>query len=331
MRLVALEEHVSFPDMVSRISPAVREQAGWPGNASPLSPTRQHQHELEEVGAERLRKMDEAGITVQVLSVSGPGAELLDATEGPAFAREYNDRLAACIAKHPDRFAGFAHLPTTNPAAAADELARSVQEHGFQGAMLNGTTQGCFLDDSFFAPILARAEALGTPLYLHPGMPPAPVRKAYYSNLPHDMGLRLAGAGFGWHAETAVHVLRLILAGTLERYPRLQLIIGHMGETLPVMMDRCDQTMPQQETQLPRTIAQTLRDQVYITTSGIFTRPPLEAALATFGIDRVLFSVDYPYAPNAPGRAFLDGLQLAPTEMEKLAYANADRVLGLQS
>lgn len=330
MRLVALEEHVSFPDMVARISPAVREHAGWPGDDNPLSPVRAHEHELEEVGAERLRKMDAAGITVQVLSVSGPGAELLDADEGPAFAREYNDRLAAEIARHPTRFAGFAHLPMTNPGAAAEELARTVREHGFRGAMINGTTQGRFLDDPFFAPLLARAEELRVPLYLHPGMPPAPVRAAYYANLPHELGIRLAGAGYGWHAETAVHILRLILAGTLDRYPRLQLIIGHMGETLPVMMARCDQTMPQAETQLPRTISQTLRDQLYITTSGIFTRPPLEAALATFGLDRVLFSVDYPFAPNAPAKAFLDGLQLAPADVEKLAFGNADRVLGLQ-
>ena len=137
-------------------------------------------------------------------------------------------------------------------------------------------------------------------------------------------------AGFGWHAETAVHVLRLVLAGILDRYPRLRLIIGHMGETLPVMMARCDQTLPQVQTHLTRSISQTLRDQVYLTTSGIFTRPPLEAALATFGLDRILYSVDYPYATNAQGQAFLNGLQLPPADVEKLAYGNADRLLRLQ-
>lgn len=329
MRIVALEEHISLPDMVNRISPAVRELAGWPTSTGPESPVHEQQAKLEEIGALRLRLMDEAGIAVQVLSVSGPGAELLPPTEGTAFAREYNDRLAQAITAHPDRFAGFAHLPTTNPEAAADELARTVETHGFVGALLNGTTNGLFLDDAQFAPLLARAEALGVPLYLHPGIPPKAVRDVYYSHLPHGLDQRLAMAGFGWHAETAVHVLRLILSGTLDKYPRLQLIIGHMGETLPVMMARADMTMPQKETQLTRTIAQTLRDQVYITTSGIFTRPPLEAALATFGIDRVLFSVDYPYAPNAPGKAFLDNLQMAPADLEKLAYGNADRILRL--
>ncbi|MGI4762355.1 MAG: amidohydrolase family protein [Janthinobacterium lividum] len=328
-RIVALEEHISLPDMVERVPLAAWQQAGWPANTNPHSPVREQASRLAEIGAERLRLMDEAGITVQVLSVSGPGAELLGPEEGPAFAREYNDRLAAAIAQHPDRFFGFAHLPMTNPAAAADELARTVREHQFRGAMLNGTTQGLFLDDPKFAPLLARAEALGVPLYLHPGVPPAPVRAAYYSNLPHELGERLSMGGFGWHAETAIHVLRLILSGTLEAYPRLRLIIGHMGETLPVMMARADMTMPADQTQLPRSISQTLRDQVYITTSGIFTRPPLEAALATFGLDNILFSVDYPYAPNKPGHEFLAGLQLPPADIAKLAYRNADQLLGL--
>ncbi|TDN39350.1 amidohydrolase [Hymenobacter sp. UV11] len=328
-RVVALEEHITFPDMVQRVPLAARQQAGWPSNNNPDSPVRAQQAQLAEIGPERLRLMEEAGITVQVLSVSGPGAELLPPTEGPAFAQEYNDRLAEAIARHPDRFAGFAHLPMTNPAAAADELARTVNTHHFRGALLNGTTQGLFLDDPQFAPLLAQAEELGVPLYLHPGVPPASVRNVYYDRLPHGLGERLSMAGFGWHAETAIHVLRLILSGTLEKYPRLKLIIGHMGEMLPVMMDRADMTMPAHETHLPRSIAQTLRDQVHITTSGIFTRPPLEAALATFGLDNILFSVDYPYAPNKPGHEFLAGLHLPPADMAKLAYQNADQLLGL--
>lgn len=328
-RIVTLEEHISFPDLVARIPLAARQQAGWPAADNPHSPMREQQRQLAEIGPERLRLMDEAGITSQVLSVSGPGAELLSPAEGPAFAREYNDRLATAIAQHPGRFFGFAHLPLTNPLAAAEELTRTVHAHHFRGAMVNGTTQGLFLDDPQFAPLLARAEELGVPLYLHPGVPPAPVRAAYYSNLPNGLGERLGMAGFGWHAETAVHILRLILSGTLETYPRLQLIIGHMGEMLPVMMARADLTMPADQTLLPRSISQTLRDQVHLTTSGIFTRPPLEAALATFGLDNIMFSVDYPYAPNKPGHEFLAGLQLPPADLAKLAYANADRLLKL--
>ena len=330
-RVVALEEHVSFPDMQARIPLAVRQQAGWPSDSNPDSPTAENARQLAEVGSERLGLMDAAGVTVQVLSISGPGAELLPPDQGPAFAREYNDRLAAAIAQHPDRFHGFAHLPLTNPQAAADELARCVSEHRFVGALLNGTTQGKFLDAPEFEPVLAQAEALGVPLYLHPGIPPQPVREAYYSNLPHSLGERLSMAGFGWHAETAVHILRLIFSGTLERHPRLKLIIGHMGETLPVMMARIDNTVPQTETKLPRSVSETLRDQVYITTSGIFTRPPLEAALATFGLANTLFSIDYPYAPNAPGQKFLASLEMPPGDIVQLASGNADRLLGLQA
>ena len=328
-RIVTLEEHIAFPDMVDCIPLATRQQAGWPSDADPHSPVREQQQKLAEIGPERLRLMDEAGITIQVLSISGPGAELLPSDESPAFAHEYNDRLAAAIAEYPGRFRGFAHLPMTNPAVAADELTRTVREHRFRGAMINGTTKGLFLDDTQFAPLLARAEELGVPLYLHPGIPPAPVRSVYYERLPGDLGARLSMAGFGWHAETAIHILRLILSGTLEQYPRLQLIVGHMGETLPVMMARADMTVPTTETKLPRSISQTLRDQVYITTSGIFTRTPFEAALATFGLDRILFSVDYPYAPNAPGKEFLAGLQMPPADIAKLAYRNADQLLRL--
>jgi len=328
-RIVALEEHIAFPDMVQRIPLTTRQQAGWPAEDDPHSPVREQTQQLAEIGPERLRLMDEAGITIQVLSVSGPGAELLPPAESPAFAREYNDRLAGAIARYPDRFRSFTHLPMTNPTAAAEELARTVRGHGFLGALINGTTQGLFLDDPQFAPLLTQAEALGVPLYLHPGIPPAPVRSVYYERLPAGLGERLSMAGFGWHAETAIHILRLILSGTLEKYPRLKLIIGHMGEMLPVMMARIDMTVPADQTKLPRSISQTLRGQVYLTTSGIFTRPPLEAALATFGLDNVLFSVDYPYAPNAPGRDFLANLQMAPADIAKLAYGNADRVLGL--
>lgn len=160
-RVITLEEHVAFPDMVGRIPLAVRQQAGWPSDNDPHLPVREQEQRLAEIGPERLLLMDEAGITIQVLSVSGPGAELLPAAESPAFAREYNDRLAAAIANYPDRFRGFAHLPMTNPAAAAEELARTVQEHHFVGALLNGTTQGLFLDDPQFAPLLAQAENLG--------------------------------------------------------------------------------------------------------------------------------------------------------------------------
>lgn len=330
MRIVALEEHVNFPELVSRIPEEVVIARGWPAPSNPNSFLKRVEPQLVEIGEERLGKMDKAGVSVQVLSVSGAGADLLDEQAGPALARDLNNVLAQKVAAHPDRFAGFAHLPMTAPEAAADELERAVTELHFCGAMINGLTQDQFLDHPRFAPLLKRAEALEVPLYLHPNVPPEAVRKAYYEGLPPALSTQLSMAGFGWHAETAIHILRLILSGTLEQYPNLQLIIGHMGETLPVMMARCDNVFRPEMTHLSRTISETLQQQVYITTSGIFTQPPLLAALALFGVDRILFSVDYPFSTNEQGRAFLDSIDLPPAALEKIAHGNADRLLKLR-
>jgi uncharacterized protein len=284
---------------------------------------------LPEIGEARLASMDEAGISMQILSTSGPGADLVDGADGTLFARDMNDALAAAVARHPDRFAGFAHLPMRDPDAAARELTRAVRELGFHGALINGTTEDRFLDDPRFDPILSAAENLTVPIYLHPHLAPAAVRELYYGNLPSNAGSVLEAAGWGWHSETAIHVLRLVLSGTLDRHPRLKLIIGHMGEGLPVMLARCDQVFAAYIPHLARPISKTILDQVWITTSGIFTEPPFIAALLTFGIDRILFSVDYPYASNAHGRDFLRSLPLSPADLAKLAHGNADRLLGL--
>jgi predicted TIM-barrel fold metal-dependent hydrolase len=329
MRVVTLEEHFSVPSLVARyVSREAIARRGYggrtilPGRANPLDL-------LPEIGEKRLASMDEAGITVQVLSSSGPGADLVDGADGVALARQTNDALREAIARHPDRFAGFAQLPMREPEQAAEELSRAVRELGFLGALINGTTQDLFLDEPRFEPILAAAEALDVPLYLHPHLAPEAVRKIYYGNLPSNSGAVLETAGWGWHSETAIHVLRLVLSGTLDRHRKLKLIIGHMGEGLPAMLARCDQVFEAYIPHLARSVSQTILDQVWVTTSGIFSEPPLLAALLTFGIDRIMFSVDYPYAGNEHGRTFLQTLSLAPADFAKLTHANADRLLGL--
>jgi predicted TIM-barrel fold metal-dependent hydrolase len=324
-RIVALEEHLTFPAMTAEIDAGVAARRGFRAGSGANAKIPQ----LSEVGDERLAAMDRAGITVQVLSVVGPGADLLSPEAGPDFARRYNDDVAAVVARHPDRFAAFAHLPLTAPDAGAAELERAVRELGFCGALINGHTGGAFLDDPAFEPLLARAEALDVPLYLHPGIPPEPVRRAYYDGFDPAVSFVLATSGWGWHAETAVHVLRLVLAGTLDRHPRLRLIIGHMGEGLPTMMARCDATLGRVAKHLERSVSETILDQVVITTSGFFTMPPFIAALLTFGIDRILFSVDYPFADNDVARSFLDALPIPADEKRKVAHATADRVLKL--
>lgn len=325
MRIVALEEHFTAPALVRRIDPEAIVRHGFPPGFGAQLET-----QLSDLGASRLKDMDEAGITVHVLSASGPGADLLDGDEGITFARDINDHLAKAVAAHSGRLAGFAHLPMRSPQAAADELERSVRDLGLCGALINGVTEGRFLDDARFDSILARAEQLDVPIYLHPNLPPAAVRDAYYSGLPGQSGFRLATAAWGWHSEVAIHVLRLVVSGTLDRHPKLKLIIGHMGEGLAAMLVRSDRVMADFTPHLARPLAKTILEQVWVTTSGLFTEPPLEVALKIFGIDRVLFSIDYPYSSNRTGRNFLDSLKMPAADLEKFAHGNADRLLKLR-
>jgi len=329
MRTVALEEHFAVPSIASRIDKAVLARRGYRPRTLPKDAPSPLEL-LAEVGERRLKSMNDAGISVQVLSNSGPGPDLVAGPDGVAMARETNDQLAKIVADRPDRFAGFAALPLQSPDAAAKELSRAVKELGFVGAMVHGTTEGRFLDHASFDQILAAAEELDVPIYIHPHIPPEPVRQAYFSDLPTGAGRVLETAGWGWHSETAIHVLRMVVAGTLDRHRRLKLIIGHMGEMLPMMLDRADYVFSLDVDHLERPISRTVYDQVWITTSGIFHEPPFLAALLTFGIDRIMFSVDYPYAQDALGRKFLERISLSPADMEKLTHGTADALLKLK-
>jgi uncharacterized protein len=287
---------------------------------------------LADTGQERIAAMDTAGIRMQVLSVPGPGAEIVSGPDGIAIAREFNDRIARLISAEPDRFSAFAHLPMWSPPAAADELERAVMECGLKGALISGTVEGKFLDAPEFEPVLARAERLDVPLYIHPGVPPQRVRAAYYDGLPGEASFGLAIAGWGWHAEVAVHILRLALSSTLDRHPRLKLLIGHMGEGLPTMMERVERVFgAYSSAHLERNAAQAIVEQVWVSTSGFSSTPAFLAALMTFGVDRLLFSVDYPFGNNLAAVAFLRNLPVSPEDREKIAHKNADALLGLWS
>ncbi len=330
MRVVALEEHYSVPELVAKIDPAALAKRGF-RKRTPVQNGPNPAELLVEMGERRLGSMDEHGITVQVLSLNGPGPDLVAGQAGVDLAKAFNDHLAGVIARKPDRYAGFAALPTLSPDAAATELKRCVNEHGFVGGYVNGTTDGKFLDDPMYEPLLAAAVEIDVPIYIHPNISTDPVRNAYYSQLPGNSGAVLESAGWGWHSEVAIHVLRLVLSGALDKNPKLKLIIGHMGEMLPVMLARIDDVFQRDNKHLSRPISQTILDQVWLTTSGIFTEVPMQAALATWGIDKIMFSVDYPYAPNVKGRQFLDKLKLSAEDMAKLAHGNADKLLKLKT
>ena len=284
---------------------------------------------LEDVDKARLAAMDAAGIDMQVLSHTQPGVEDLDADVAVRLARGANDLLGHFIARHPGRFAGLAMLPTPAPERAADELERAVKEIGLKGALVNGRTGGRFLDDRFFWPFFERAEQLGVPVYVHPGVPPSTVREASYEGLSPAASHWLAVAAWGWHVDTGLHALRLMAAGLFDRFPKLQVILGHMGEALPFMLARTNMTLSRRVTGLEREVRDYFTLNFHVTTSGFFTNGPLLCLLDTMPVDRVMFAVDYPYSNNEEGRAFLDAAPLSAADREKVAHANAERLLSL--
>ncbi len=314
MKIIAIEEHV-LPREISA-------ETGAAGMAMPPFVL----DLLDDLGSKRLATMDSAGIDVQILSFVGHAIQQLAPHHAVTLSRKANDRLAAAVTVHPDRFAGFATLPMSDPRAAAAELRRAVVDLGFVGAMIHGLTNGQFLDDPAFAPLLAEAQDLGVPIYLHPAEPPSVVRQAYFSGLKPPVAQMLATGGWGWHAELGLHVLRMAVGGTFERFPGLQIIVGHMGENLPFSLARADEKLSPL-TGLPRSVAETVLEQVHITTAGYTTNPPLLCALLVFGADRILFSVDYPFSDNQQATASLNAAPISPADREKIAHGNCERLL----
>ena len=315
MRTIALEEHFWTADLAA--APGTGPLATW-------GP--QLDDQLRDLGHKRLADMDAHGIDLQVISHVAPAAQGLPGADGLTRAREANDLLAAAIRQHPDRFAGFATLPTADPQAAADELDRATAELGLVGALVNSTlgSNGVFLDDKRFEPLLDRFERLDVPLYLHPAPPSATLRDALYAGLPPAVAGRLATGAWGWHAEAGLHVLRMIATGVFDRHPGLRLIIGHCGEMVPFMLDRIDAML-----RMDPAPSEYFARNVWVTTSGLFSIPPVMCTIGVLGVDRVLFSVDYPFGSNAAGRSLLDKLPLAAADLAKIAGGNAARVLNL--
>ena len=323
MRTITVEEHFVTPGFLSGPGRGIVERAARPGN-----PFARILEQLRDAGPARIAEMDSAGIDVQVLSLNSPGAEPSDAAEAAALSREANDFIAAATASHPGRFSGFATLPIADPPKAAAELERTVRRQNFKGAAINGHHRGRYLDDKFFWPVLECAESLHVPVYLHPTQPPDAVVAASYSGFNPDVNYFFANSGWGWHIETAVHVLRMILGGVFDQFPNLQIIVGHLGEALPFMMQRADLMTPA-ITGLKRPISAYLRENVHYSISAFnFTAPFLDLFLQV-GADRILFSADYPYGSMAQARAFLDHLPVSPKDRKRIAFRNAERLLGL--
>ncbi|MGA5539554.1 amidohydrolase family protein [Mycolicibacterium nivoides] len=323
MKISALEEHYVLPSVASawqRLPDRGRDPMASFDPASGLG------RNLASLGEQRLALMDDAGIDVQVLSLTTPGLFDLPAVDAVALQTAVNDEIADTVSRHPQRFQAFATLAPQRPEQAAAELDRAVRELGFEGALIFGRVQGQSIDHQQFWPLFEAAEALRAPLYLHPQTPPPPVRQAYYGGLSDHVGTGLATYGMGWHYDAGLQFLRLVLAGVFDRFPDLQIILGHWGEMLPFYLDRIDGIAA--VARLERTITDYVCHNAFLTPGGIFSHRYLKWALEVVGDDRVMFAADFPYVPTSSGAArnFLTQAELTEDVRDKIATGTWDRI-----
>ena len=317
MKLIGIEEHFLTTEVrdawravgLDAVDPSVAFHSG-------TIDTR-----LLDLGKERIALMDETGLDVHVLSLTTPALHNLG-VESVEMARRINDALAAAVTRHPTRFEAFATLPVACADEAALELERCVKRLGFKGTMLCGRVAERHLDHPVFTPIFQSAEALGVPVFLHPRTPAMAVRAAYYSGFTAAIDAAFATYGLGWHYDAGIQFIRLLLAGTFDRMPRLQVILGHWGELVLFYAERLA-TMDG-VSGLADPIATYFRRNLHVTSSGMFLPHYLDRAASVVGNDRLLFSTDFPYQywPDGDARKFLENCGLS--EADKAAFAHGN-------
>lgn len=347
MKVIAFEEHYKTHAMheANKAHPIEQIYDGWNKLGRFVGdPSQGIPRGIYDLDEKRIAVMDAAGIDVQILSHTVPGPEELEPALAIKLAKAANDAAHATVTNYPDRFLAFATLPMRDPKAAADELERTVRQLGFVGALINGHVNGRFLDDKFFWPVFERAQQLDVPIYLHPNRPPQPVVSAYYEGFNPVVSGFMTLAGFGWHLDTGIHCMRLILGGVFDRFPRLQIIVGHHFETLSWIAWRANHTFPPKDTGLNRYIVDYLRANFYggvlagdygdqvpgeIDCSWSLSFNAYWAMLNVIGIDRVLFTTDYPYGGMVAARRSFDQMPISSVDKEKIAHLNARRLLRL--
>lgn len=315
---IALEEHFNLPEFNDELPQYVNPEA-----------MREISRRLLEVSTMRLGEMDAVGIDYSLLSLTAPGVQAeTDPRRAVTRARQVNDTLAEIVAANPTRYGGFATLPMQDPAAAAAELDRCATQLGFPGVMLNGFTNigdadtGWYYDHERFLPVWERAEALGVPVYLHP-RDPLPGNQGIYEGHPE-----LFGAVWTFTVETATHALRLMTSGLFDRFTRLTVILGHLGETLPFNIWRINHRVSYMGDlrKFQKPLTHYLLHNFYVTTSGNFHTQTLNATLAELGADRVLFSTDYPYESMRDAANWFDNAAISDNDRGKIGYTNARRL-----
>ncbi|KAM3460278.1 hypothetical protein MY5147_003157 [Beauveria neobassiana] len=316
--LITLEEHFASPTVLTSSDQAKAHYANFPPRIL---------DKLTDLDHTRVADLDRGHVSLQVVS-HGPG------NVAASVCTAVNDDLAAAIRRHPTRLAGFAMLPMREPAAAATELERCVTKLGFVGALVENHLDGVFYDAESYWPVFERAQQLDVPIYLHPTFASDSMAAHYEGNYPDDVALALSAFGWGWHAETGHHVLRLFAAGLFDRFPKLKLVIGHMGEMLPFQLDRCV-GISERWGAKQRGLRQVWRENIWVTTSGMFTLTPLKCLLDTMPIDHVMFSVDYPFSPNEKGFEFLAEIEksglITGDDLDLFAYENAEKLLRVKA
>lgn len=334
VRRIAVEEAFVTPEIMAEWRKVLAGPDAEPGFAkmgdSILAQTPANKpldDRLLDIGAARLAHMDAIGIDMQVLSLTSPGVQVFDAALATRLAAESNDALAAAVRAHPSRFAGLAAIAPQDPQAAAKEIERAAHTLKLNGLIVNSHTRGEYLDAAKFRPIFEAAEALDMPIYLHPREPAASWVAPYL-----DYALWFAGWGFA--AETGLHAMRLIMSGTFDRFPKLKIVLGHMGEGIPFWLQRIDnryrlETKIGACEKLPRLPSEYFLDNFVITTSGVTSMPALRLSLDELGVDRILFAADFPYEDDAEAVRFMDGANVTEAERRKIYETNACRVFRL--
>lgn len=323
MKVIGLEEHYVTPEVIDAWNSL---DVRWRDPAAATSTNGDIGRRLVTLGEERLAVMDDAGIDTQVLSLTTPGLWNLDAAAGVSLQTSCNDTLADAVRENPERLRGFATLALQDADAAAAELQRAVKELDFDGALIFSRVRDKSIDNTDFWPLFEAAEALRAPLYLHPQSPPAGVRAGYYHGFGDVVDAAFATHGVGWHYDAGVQLLRLILAGVFDRFPGLQLIMGHWGEMVPFYLERIDRMAP--IAGLQRSITEYVTDNVHLTPGGIFSQRYLRWALEVVGAERIMFAADYPFVPTGGGlaRRFLQDADVTEAQREAIASGNWERL-----
>ena len=282
----------------------------------------------------RLQHMDDSGITIQVLSYVNMG-------DNPAIPKairtlniiKANNYLKEVVDLHPDRFAAFTILPVWDVEASVKELERTVKELGFKGAMVTGKFDDHFMDEKEFFPIFEKAVELDVPIYFHPSMPNKVIQDYYYTSPDgswnNEVANEFGSAGFGWHLDIGIQVVRMILTGIFDKLPDLKLITGHWGEGIIAMLDRMDCMIPKEITGLKKNISEYYRENIYVTPSGIESEINLEAVTKYMGADHILWAEDYPYLRGDTNTSFLLNSSLTEEEKELISHKNAEKLLKL--